>query len=163
MKIANSLSNYSLNDIGRIDVKTALPSKDQKNPFRVGIATTAADTVKEQVARSLGIIESKEKPLVLNVTITRCTEGNRAGRIFAGELGAGWAMLFLDWRVIDTASNEVIIGGKTEKFKDSGAAGFADMFEADLGQKALQEMASHRAPTKIAMNVKGAFQMKSAA
>ena len=117
-----SLSNYSLNDLG-IEISSDLANEDKKVLFRVGYVKTLAAEMKQPFSQHLGIpVEesNKTKPLLLKIVITRCSEGDRCGRICCAELGMGWVVFAFHWSIVDAASGKVLKAAVQEKYHDAG-------------------------------------------
>ena len=104
------------------------------------------------------IVESTSKSrYVLTVTLLQCTEGSRWGRICCGELGVGWVVLEIQWKLTDTVTSIVLTKG-TKKLRDSGAIGFVDMCKSDMGEVALLDEMTPKLANKIALASLNALQ-----
>lgn len=67
------------------------------------------------------------------------------GRICCAELGVGWVVLEIKWKLLakkktDTKEQdgqEIVVCEGTKKLRDSGGIGFIDMCESDFGENIL--------------------------
>jgi hypothetical protein len=73
--------------------------------------------------------------ITLTITIVACSEGSRYGRLCCGELGVGWVVLECEWLLM--RGDVKLTTTKTEKLRDSGAIGFADLCDANYGENTL--------------------------
>ena len=72
---------------------------------------------------------------VLTLNIIQCTDGSRWGRMCCGELGVGWIVLEIKWRLIDEYQSVLVEGAS--KLHHSGGIGCADIMEKDFGENSL--------------------------
>ena len=69
------------------------------------------------------------------------SEGSRAGRFWAAELGVGLAKLALLWKIsLDGAPSTIYMGSRVYQTSDAGC-GLADVCQRDAGDRALDIMA----------------------
>jgi|EP00979_Chaetoceros_neogracilis_P008944 hypothetical protein len=126
---------YTRGDIDLVDVKLGLVKRDAQKSYNVRLAEKAANLLETNLETRLaqGIKTPLPNPtLTLHVQITRCTPGSRAGRICCGELGLGWALLFVKWSISE--GGEIIIASHTEKYTSSGFIGLDDICESTVGE-----------------------------
>jgi hypothetical protein len=141
---------YTRGDINLVDVKLELVKRDAQKSYNVRIAEKAANFLETNLEIQLaqGIKTPLPNPtLTLHVQITRCTPGSRAGRICCGELGCGWAVLFVKWSISE--SGEMIIASHTEKYTSSGLCGLEDICESTVGEDFIYEAVRAIAPGDI--------------
>ncbi len=74
----------------------------------------------------------------LEIAITEMTPGSAAGRMFAGELGAGHAWVQVEGRIVDIESNEEVVAF-SDRRRSSGAIGLRDI-GGDAGPSLVREM-----------------------
>ena len=149
--------------LGNVDVEIALDQKDSMNQHHVFMADQAKELlIAAFKARGLrdvreGTRMDNDNKLTLHIKITRCSHGSRLGRYCFGHFGVGWALLFLEWWICDDRTRTIVVGPFTEKFRDSGALGFADTCDDRVGDMAIQQMASTRGPIKIDKKIRKAL------
>lgn len=83
--------------------------------------------------------EASTSKLVL--AITYFTPGSAEGRIFAGELGLGHAIVQVEGRLIESGTNKEI-ACFSDRRRDSGAIGFEDVV-GDAGPKLVNRLLRH--------------------
>ena len=158
MKITGSISEYSAEDIGTLEIKADLHKNDVKEDHRLLLTGEAIGLLQQNLTMfRTSEHEKAKKPLTLHIKVKRCSEGSSLGRLCCGECGFGWALFFLEWRV-SNAEDETVIGPELEKFRDSGLGGFADFNDDKVGDRAIQAIASIKAPDRIKNKIEIAFR-----
>jgi len=139
--------------LGNVHVEIALARKDTNDEHHVLMANQAKELlIAAFKARGLRDVREEapiENKLTLHINITRCSHGDRLGRYCFALFGLFWALLFLEWHVCDDRTSTVVVGPFTQKLRDSGVLGFADMCDDRVGDMAVQNMASIRGPIAI--------------
>lgn len=100
----------------------------------------------------------------LTIDILQCTEGSRWGRVCCSEVGVGWVVLEVSWKLVagkevippDATPPKILCEG-TKKLRDGGNLGFADLCEPKLGESTLVEDMVPRLVIKISTQVQSAM------
>ena len=69
---------------------------------------------------------SEQADLELHLAITEMTPGSSAGRMFAGELGMGHAVVQVEGRLVDVESGQVVVAF-ADRRRSSGTIGLEDL------------------------------------
>jgi len=155
MRVASGQHKYTTSDVGNVDVQVALGREDANIRHHVWLANQAKELfVSSFKARGLRDVQDdagspNNNKLTLHINIVRCSDGSRAGRMCFGELGMGWALLFLRWRLSNDQTKDTVLGPFEEKFRDSAAAGCADLCDPMFGDNTVKRMASILGPNAI--------------
>ncbi len=96
---------------------------DQKD---VSVADCAAWLTAELDSAEFVSTDAEGASIRLDLAITFMSPGSAAGRIFAGELGAGHAQVQIEGKVSDAVSNE-LLATFAERRRSSGAIGIKDL------------------------------------
>jgi hypothetical protein len=120
-------------------VEPAPPSSDNNKTIRVvfEVELLPKDQVVERMSERIekgDFFPTSKGDITLKITVLACSEGSRCGRICCAELGVGWVVLECEWLLM---RGDAILTVKTEKLRDSGAIGFADLSDADYGHDTL--------------------------
>jgi len=96
---------------------------------------------------------SDKGDISLKISLLKCTEGDRCGRICCGKLGMGWVVLKAEWQLVQKDGTP-LAAKHHEKLRDSGGlGGCLDLCQRDIGHTRLIELADEMA-RKIARESK---------
>jgi len=114
---------------------------DQPSVTRSDAATwlTAAMDSSIRAQPSWQTKQSHDQPTArLFLAITYLTPGSAGGRMFAGELGMGHAIVQVEGKLIDASSNKEL-ASFADRHRDSGSIGFEDI-AGDVGPRLVRRM-----------------------
>ena len=111
--------------------------KSIKINYEISGGGEIVNRVIERMNKELSVLKngSKNGSTVLNLSILQCTEGDRWGRICCGELGVGWIVLEIEWKLKDEKGCVLVNGAS--KLRDSGVVGCSDLCDNYYGEKNL--------------------------
>ena len=143
---------YTIGDINVVNVQLRLEKRDAGKSYNVRLAEENAKLLQTNLETQLKQgSTSAFATLALHINITRCTPGSRAGRVCCGELGVGWALLFIQWSISE-GGDKIVIASGTEKYRSSGALGCDDICESTVGEDFVCKVARSTAPGDIVKN-----------
>jgi hypothetical protein len=131
VKPAPLSDNNSSSNTARVVIDVWLRPEDQTSTHRLTMANEVVDRMSETIHRGKFFPPTKGD-ITLKITVVACSEGDRYGRICCAELGVGWVMLDCEWLLM--RGDAKLTQPETEKLRETGALGFADVCDNEYGQ-----------------------------
>jgi hypothetical protein len=140
-------AGISVADIGIGDCSVQLDRrKDLMSPDRVERAQRICRLLNMRLRELFPAASSNKPRVVIHAMVVLASEGSRLGRFCCAEFGVGLAKLEVRWVLASSTDSyhsndcETLFLGKSPYKISSAGCGFADIFQNDAGDQALEMM-----------------------
>ena len=123
------------------------------------ISNRVVDKLRTQLSTQFHIMDGTAATThpTLSIVVLQCTAGSRWGRACCAELGMGWVVLEIQWKLTSSSTGDdtvACLAQGCEKRRDAGNMGFGDFCSSDVGERALFDDMVPKLATIMAEGVK---------